>query len=39
VTLAAGQLVVERAPPRSNRAKGRIIKKKTVSLGRKPAAT
>jgi tRNA(Ile)-lysidine synthase len=39
VTLAAGRLVVERAPPRSNRAKGRIIKKKAVSLGRKPAAT
>ena len=39
VTLVAGRLVVERAPPRSNRAKGRIIKKKAVSLGRKPVAT
>jgi tRNA(Ile)-lysidine synthase len=39
VTLAAGSLVVERAPPRSNGATGRIIKKKSASLGRRSAAT
>jgi tRNA(Ile)-lysidine synthase len=39
VTLAAGSLVVERAPPRSNGATGRIIKKKAASLGRRSAAT
>jgi tRNA(Ile)-lysidine synthase len=39
VTLAAGSLVVERAPPRSNGASGRIIKKKAASLGRRSAAT
>ena len=39
VTLEAGKLLVERAPPRSTSTSARSAKKKAVSLGRRPACT